>query len=379
MLRRPAGAGKDVSAPAGEAEPLPSTGTTTPPPPTAPAPAASPTAVSHNLAALQQTATVAPASQPAQVPPVTTIASTAVPTAAAAGSGPVPPVSRLIATKLRQQRRRKMLAWMTLLLVGLLFGLIAATLVGLSREDLGRTSAEAVTAPPGETLLNLFRVGPSQWKEADEMTTSSTRHGPLGFENYSISPISSTGDYLIVGEVVSSSFDLYDNARLQLMLTDGEQRIYARTDIALAPLSSHRETIRQSVSMTIPAELHRQFNSLEWDILPGQPMNDGIILNPARVTRIGSGKDTQIKLTYVNQQHKPIYKISIFLRARDDRGRTQASWSGYWRGTLAPDDTLELLVPAPLDESQVTIRDWQVNSAADLATAPLNRIPASNP
>lgn len=302
--------------------------------------------------------------QPQSVP------STAVPIATAAGSRAVPPVSRLIAAKVRQQRRKQMVTWMTLVFVVLLFVVIATMLVGLNRDEPTPERAETAAIVPPVTLT-LFKVGPSQWEELDEVPYEVNHNEPLGLEGYGLVPNGEDGDFMIVGTVVCSSFDLFDTARLQLMLVDGTSRLFARTDISLPPMSGQRENARYPIRIAMPKEMHRRLSTVEWEIVPGSPMNDGVMLSPKRVTATGSDKDTRVRVVYHNSFDKPIYKLSISIRAVDPRGKSLVHWIGQWKKTLEPDQTVELLIPTPLDSSLPAVGDWQVHTAAEMAEAPL--------
>ena len=377
-----------VAGHSGERDPLTSVPAPTPPPPTAsdgvrglPAramahlanqAAGQPSANTANQAQASagQTTQAVPVAQANQSGQAQAVPSTAVPIATAAGDRAVPPVSRLIAAKVRQKRRKQMVTWLTLVIVVLLFVVIATMLVGLNREEpaVVETDSPAIVPP---VTLTLFKVGPSQWEVIDELPYPVSHNEPLGLEDYGLVPLGDDGDFMIVGTVVCSSFDLFDTARLQLMLLDGTNRMFARTDISLPPMSGQRENARYPIRIAIPKDMHQRLSTVEWEVLPGSPMNDGVMMTTQRVTAIGAGKDTRLRVVYQNNLKKPIYKLSISIRAVDPRGKALVHWIGQWKQSLQPDQSVELLIPTPLEKSLPDVGDWQVHTAAELADAPL--------
>lgn len=297
--------------------------------------------------------------------------STAVPIATAAGTRAVPPVSRLIAAKIRQKRRKQMVTWLTLIFVVLLFGVIAAMLVGLNRTPPQTANPDVATATVAPVTLNLYKVGPPRWEEMDEMAYPLSHNEPLGLEDYGLIPLNDQGESMIVGTVVCSSFDLYDSARLQLLLLDGESRIFARTDISLPPMSGQRENARQAIRIAVPKHLHARLSTVDWEVISGNPMNDGVMISPHRVISTGKEKDTRLRVVYQNQTGRTIHRLSLSVRAVDDRGKPLVHWVGQWKHTLLRDDSVELLIPTPLDSTLPHVGDWQINTAAELADAPL--------
>lgn len=267
-----------------------------------------------------------------------------------------------------------MVTWLTLVFVVLLFGVIAAMLVGFNRNQPAAANPDVVAIVPPVTLT-LFKVGPSQWEEMDEPSYPVSHNEPLGLEDYGLVPDGDHGEYMIVGTVVCSSFDLYDSSRLQLMLVDGSSRIFARTDISLPPMSGQRENARYPIRIAMPSHMHQRLSTVVWEVIPGAPMNDGVMVTPTRVTRAGQGKETTLRIVYHNQIRRPIHKLSLSVRAVDDRGKPLVHWVGQWKRNLQPDESVELLIPTPLDNGLPPVGDWQVATAAELADAPLIAIP----
>lgn len=311
------------------------------------------------------------ASQTGQAGQPTVVHSTAVPIATATGVRAVPPVSRLIAAKVRQKRRKHMVTWLTLIFVVLLFGVIAAMLVGLNRMTPETANSDDVAAAVAPVTLNLFKVGPSRWEEMDEMAYPISHNEPLGLEDYGLVPANDQGDFMIVGTVVCSSFDLYDSARLQLLLLDGDGRLFARNDISLPPMSGQRENARQAIRVTIPKNLHARLSTVEWEVISGSPMNEGVMIAPQRVTSSGQEKETRLRVVYQNQTGREIHRMTISIRAVDDRGKPLVHWAGQWKTSLSRNKSVELLIPTPLESSLPHVGDWQVSTAAELANAPL--------
>lgn len=300
--------------------------------------------------------------------------STAVPIATASGARAVPPVSRLIAAKIRQKRRKQMVTWLTLVFVVLLFGVIAAMLVGLNRNVPAPLNANVAQVVPPVTLT-LYKVGPSLWEPMDEMAYPVSHNEPLGLEDYGLVPLDNQGDFMIVGTVVCSSFDLYDSARLQLLLLDGGNKIFARADISLPPMSGQRENARQPIRIAVSKEMHGRLSTVEWEVVSGAPMNDGVMISPTQVTSIGRGKEAQLRIAYRNQMQRPIYRLSISVKAVDHRGKSLVQWGGQWKNMLQPGESVDLLIPTPLDASLAPIGDWQVQTAAEMSDEPLISVP----
>jgi hypothetical protein len=220
------------------------------------------------------------------------------------------------------------------------------------------------------TTLTLFKVGPAQWKLTDEDALDSPHDGPITFEDYGLTPDDDADASLIIGTAVCHVPQLYDQPRLEVYLLDNMSHIYAQADISLAPMSGQNAIGRQPVSLKVPADLHNQFSSMDWQVIPGSPLNDGLMLPTKQIVRIGEGRNTQLRISLENTQDRSIDKLSLSIRPVDDHGKPLVHWQGQWQGVFEPGKELILLMATPLDDDLPRVADWQVNIAAEQVAGP---------